>query len=106
MVDNAGDQDQDEKVGDQGQDPEEMRHVVDARDLKEEDQPQAKKDLVAIGNDVWVSELVDLQNVQGGNHIHESGVKLVVLLGGADMVAGTEETLQLKDKHLKNVRLM
>ena len=39
-------------------------------------------------------ELVDLDEGEDGGEVHEGGVKLEVLVGGADMVAGGEHALE------------
>ena len=47
-------------------------------------------------------ELVDLDEGEDGGEIHEGGVKLEVLVGGANVVAGGEHTLE-DDAHAHGI---
>ena len=74
--------------------PEERALEENPDDLEEHDAPEAEEHLVRLGDDVRVPELVDLDEGERGREVHEGGVELKVLVGGADVVAGGEDALE------------
>ncbi len=88
MVDDGGDDCNGNVVGHQKHGPESWTLVEDAHYLEEHDDAEAEEYFVSVGCQVWVAELVDLDESEHGDDVHECGVKLEVLAGRADVVAG------------------
>ena len=53
-----------------------MSLVEDPNDLEEHDQGNADEDLVGVGGDVGMPELVDLHEAQDRDQVHEGCVEL------------------------------
>ena len=92
---NLNDEDDHEADVDDGeQGPEEPAGVEDAENLEDESHSDDQEDMVGHVCDISVAELVDLEEDQDGDAVHEGGVELEVLCRGADVVTTTEDPLQ------------
>lgn len=89
-----GEHDQRSEVAKNEKYPKEVSVIVVAQNFNEKSKPDDKEDAMSIRSDVGMSELVDFEEDQDCNDVHERGVELEVHLGRTDVVTTAEDTFQ------------
>ena len=86
------------KIKDNKKYPENCICCVVTNHLNGQGSPKNKKYFSSLLCYIRMTELVNLQEYQQSDYIHEGCVKLKVLCGGADVVAGTQQALHDEGK--------
>ena len=78
--------------------PEIQSSVEDAHDPDEDDEGQGAKGRVGIAVDVWMSGLVNLEQDQDGDCVHESRIELEIDMAWTDVITSAHDSFHNQSK--------